>query len=134
MPLHIAKRDREGVQIADMRGRLVVGDEVSAFRTLVDEVSLDKDPRLILNLREVEYIDSTGLGALVMAVAQLKKIAGVTKLLHLNKRNIELLVLTKINTMFEVFDDETDAVNSFFPGREIRKFDILAFVQGLKND
>jgi anti-sigma B factor antagonist len=47
---------------------------------------------------------------------------------------MELLVLTKIDTIFEVFDDETDAVNSFFPGREIKRFDILSFVRQLQDE
>jgi anti-sigma B factor antagonist len=48
---------------------------------------------------------------------------------NLNKRNLELLLLTKLHTIFEVFDDVQEAVNSFFPGREIKRFDILAFVK-----
>ena len=58
----------------------------------------------------------------------------MAKLVHLNRRNMELLVLTKIDTIFEVFDDEQDAVNSFFPGREIKRFDILSFVRQLKEE
>ena len=57
---------------------------------------------------------------------------GIAKLSQLNRRNLELLLLTKIDTIFEVFDDETEAVNSFFPEREIRRFDILDFVQQMK--
>jgi anti-sigma B factor antagonist len=58
----------------------------------------------------------------------------MAKLSQLNRGNLELLLLTKIDTIFEVFDDETEAVNSFFPDREIRRFDILSFVQQLKTD
>ena len=57
---------------------------------------------------------------------------GSVKLLNLSRRNVELLVLTKLETVFEVFADEQDAVNSFFPDREVKKFDILAFVQSHK--
>ena len=134
MPLLINKREREGIRIYDLKGRLIAGEEAAAFRKILDELSLLKESKAILNLQEVAYIDSTGLGALVMAATELKKSAGTTKLLHVNRRNIELLVLTKIDTMFEVFDDEVEAVNSFFPGREIRKFDILSFVQSLKEE
>jgi len=59
----------------------------------------------------------------------LRKAGGALKLLSLNKRNIELLLLTKLTTVFELFADEQDAVNSFFPGREISKFDILSFIE-----
>ena len=69
-----------------------------------------------------------------MLHAQQEKAGGVAKLVHLNRRNLELLLLTKIDTIFEVFDDETDAVNSFFPEREIRRFDILSFVRQLQEE
>jgi len=58
----------------------------------------------------------------------------VAKLVNVNRRNIELIVMTKIDSMFEVFDDETDAINSFFPGREIKRFDILSFVQKMRDE
>jgi anti-sigma B factor antagonist len=77
----------------------------------------------------VEYIDSTGLGTLVVCYNTLQKAGGALKLLNLNCRNTELLILTKLSTVFELFDDEQEAVNSFFPGREIRHFDILSFVE-----
>jgi len=86
----------------------------------------------VLNLAQVDYIDSSGLGALVMSYSTLKKKDGALKLLNLTRRNVELLVLTKLETVFEVFDDEQNAVNSFFPNREIKKFDILAFLQQRK--
>jgi anti-anti-sigma factor len=90
--------------------------------------------KMILNLKEVEYIDSTGLGSLVICFTRMQKAGGVMKLLNLNRRNIELLVLTKLTTVFEVFNDEQDAVNSFFPDRKIKKFDILAFVQSQEEE
>ena len=58
----------------------------------------------------------------------LTKAGGALKLMKVNKRNVELLALTKLHTIFEVFTEEQDAVNSFFPGREVKHFDILKFV------
>jgi anti-sigma B factor antagonist len=66
---------------------------------------------------------------MVVCFTSLRKAAGKLVLLNLNRRQIELLVLTKLSTVFEIFDDEQAAVNSFFPDREIRRFDILSFVQ-----
>ena len=66
---------------------------------------------------------------MVICFTSVHKVGGALKLLNLSRRNIELLVLTKLTTVFELFGDEQDAVNSFFPDREIRKFDILSFVQ-----
>jgi anti-sigma B factor antagonist len=139
MHLEIASRDREGIAILDFKGRITAGQEVGAFREAFEAViavrkSALADPKLILNLMHVDYIDSTGLGAMVMCSTHSKNAGGVAKLVHLNRRNLELLVLTKIDTIFEVFDDETDAVNSFFPEREIKRFDILSFVRQLQNE
>ena len=83
-------------------------------------------------MQRVDYIDSTGLGAVVMSSSALGKVGGSVKLLHLNRRNIELLVATKLTTIFEIFNDEQAAVNSFFPGRDIKPFDILEFVKTQK--
>jgi len=80
-------------------------------------------------LAHIEYIDSTGLGGLVICYTQLRKAGGALKLMQLNRRNVELLALTRLYTVFEVFAEEQDAVNSFFPDRETKRFDILAFVQ-----
>jgi len=85
--------------------------------------------RIVLNLAEVDYIDSTGLGSMVICYTTLQKAGGTLKLLKLNRRNIELLLLTKLSTIFEIFGEEQDAINSFFPEREIKHFDILSFVQ-----
>ena len=134
MHLEISQRDREGVILLDLKGRLVAGDEVGLFRDAVELLSKGAAPKIILNLHGVDYIDSLGLGTMVMCYTRLQKLGGVAKLSQLNRRNLELLLLTKIDTIFEVFDDETEAVNSFFPEREIRRFDILAFVQQIKEE
>jgi anti-sigma B factor antagonist len=134
MHLEITKRDREGVAIIDFKGRITAGEEVGAFRSAFEALTAQPGPKMILNLMHVDYIDSTGLGAMVMCSTHSRNAGGVAKLVHLNRRNLELLVLTKIDTIFEVFDDETEAVNSFFPGREIKRFDILSFVQHLRDE
>jgi anti-sigma B factor antagonist len=129
MALEIQEREREGIVILDLKGRLIVGEPVSSLREKVRELSEAGKVNVILNLEELEYIDSTGLGGLVISYTTLKKAGGALKILHLSKRNVELLVLTKLTTVFDLFGDEQDAVNSFFPNRQIRKFDILNFVQ-----
>lgn len=128
MTLDINRREQEGIVLLDLKGRLIVGDASKLRDTVSDELNL-KRSRIILDLADVEYIDSTGLGCMVICYTSVKKAGGALKLLHLNKRNIELLVLTKLHTIFEVFSDEQDAVNSFFPDRKIERFDILSFVQ-----
>jgi anti-sigma B factor antagonist len=133
MSLDIRESSREGVEILSLKGRLTVG-EASAVREKVSAVAAAGNVNVVLNLENVEYIDSTGLGALVICFTSLKKAGGALKLVNPNKRNVELLLLTKLHTIFEVFNDEQDAVNSFFPDREIRHFDILKFVQAEKDE
>lgn len=134
MSLDIEQREREGVALLDLRGRITMGDEVGTFRTAVEKVAAQAGARLILNMQDVDYVDSTGLGAMVMCSTRLKNTGGIAKLVNVNRRNIELIVMTKIDTIFEVFEDETDAINSFFPGREIKRFDILSFVQKMRDE
>ncbi|MGH9674184.1 MAG: STAS domain-containing protein [Bryobacteraceae bacterium] len=134
MSLDIRQRERENVHVLDLKGRLTVGEETSTLREKLQKMAAEGASNVILNLQEVDYIDSTGLGCLVMCYNTLKRAGGSMKLLHLSKRNVELLILTKLTTVFEMFSDEQDSVNSFFPGREIKKFDILDFVQSRKED
>jgi anti-sigma B factor antagonist len=132
MALDIQQREREGITILDLNGRITVGPEATALREKVAELSAAQTRNLVLDLAGADYIDSTGLGALVMCVTSLRKSGGNVKLLHLNRRNIELLVMTKLATVFEIFTDEQDAVNSYYPDRKIKTFDILDFVQQMK--
>jgi anti-sigma B factor antagonist len=103
--------------------------ESTSVREKINQVAAAGHLNVVMELSEVDYIDSTGLGSLVICFTSLKKQGGALKLVNLNKRNVELLLLTKLHTVFEVFTDLQDAVNSFFPNREIKRFDILSFVQ-----
>lgn len=118
----------------DLKGRITMGPEVGVFRDAVEKAASTEEPKLILNMLGVDYVDSTGLGAMVMCSTSFRKANGAAKLVNVNRRNIELMVMTKIDTIFEVFEDETDAINSFFPGREIKRFDILSFVQKMRDE
>lgn len=127
--MEIQQREREGILILDLNGRLVVGPGAGAVRESINGALAAGHNRIILNLKEVDYIDSTGLGTLVICFTSLQKAGGMLKLCNLNRRNLELLVLTKLSTVFELYNDEQDALNSFFPNREIKRFDILSFIQ-----
>jgi anti-sigma B factor antagonist len=134
MGLEILLREREGVVLLDLRGRITIGDEVSRFREAFAKIGAQPGSRLLLNMLQVDYVDSTGLGALVMCSTLLKNSSGIAKLVNVNRRNIELLVMTRIDAIFEVFDDETDAINSFFPDRTVKRFDILSFVREMNEE
>jgi anti-sigma B factor antagonist len=70
-------------------------------------------------MSQVDFVDSSGLGTLVLCFTTLQQQGGALKLAKLSRRQLELMVLTKLTTVFEIFDSEQDAVNSFFPGRAI---------------
>jgi anti-sigma B factor antagonist len=134
MSLEIEPREREGIHILELNGRITMGDEVTAFRQKLKDLAQIADAKVILNMQHIDYVDSTGLGAIVMGSSAVRATGGIIKLVNLNRRNVELLVATKLATIFEIFNDEQDAVNSFFPGREIKGFDILEFVKMQKQD
>jgi anti-sigma B factor antagonist len=134
MALDIQENDREGIAILELKGRIVVGPEASALREKVSAMDGAGKRNLVLNMTHVDFIDSTGLGALVICATSLRKNQGNIKLVNLNRRNIELLVMTKLATVFEIFTDEQDAVSSYYPDRKIQAFDILSFVQHMKKD
>lgn len=134
MGLEIESREREGIHILELNGRITMGDEVTAFRQKLKDLAQVADAKVILNMQHIDYVDSTGLGAIVVGSSAVRATGGTIKLVNLNRRNVELLVATKLATLFEIFNDEQDAVNSFFPGREIKGFDILEFVKMQKQD
>jgi anti-sigma B factor antagonist len=134
MPLEIHEREREGIVILELSGRITVGPEASAVRDRCSQLAAAGKVNLVLELSGVDFIDSTGLGALVMCATSLRKAGGNVKLVNLNRRNIELLVMTKLATVFEIFTDEQDAINSYYPDRKTKSFDILDFVQRMREE
>jgi len=103
---------RNGVVIITPRGRLTVETEgyfVQAVRRTLDEGRM----RLVLNLADVPYMDSTGLGAIAHAYTSAWRRGGELKLLHVRQRNRHLLAVTRLLTVFDVFDSEEEAVKSF---------------------
>ena len=129
MPLEIREKEVEGIVVLELHGRLVVGPESSEFRRKITQLISTDHKSIILDMKHVDFIDSTGLGTLVIAHMQSQKAEGSVKLLSVSKRNVQLLILTKLSTVFEMFDDEQAAINSFFPDRERKPFDILEFVK-----
>src|SRR6202451_3670854 len=106
--------EKEGIRILDLRGQLKAGDSESTLRSAINALARDNVVNIVLNLAEVPKIDSDGLEALVLCHTQIRKRGGELKLARLNVEHLSLNVLTKLNTVVEVFVDEQDAVNSFF--------------------
>ena len=132
--MQIVEREREGIVIVHCTGQLVAGASTGVVRERLSQLVAAGSIQLILDLGGVTYIDSSGLGALVMCFSTARRAGGSMKLLNLSRRSIELIVLTRLEMVFEVFDEEQSAVTSFFPDREIKKFDILSFLQQHKTE
>ena len=129
MSLHIEQRESEGIVILDLKGPLTLGHGDLELRDRLPALHQSGKVNIILNLKEVTDIDSIGLGTLVFGLARLRKAGGRLALLNLNRTHLKLFLLTKLAIAFEFFDDEQNAVNSFFPDRALKQFDVLDFVQ-----
>ncbi len=112
MQLKISTRTLHGVMIVDCSGRLVFGEESASLREKVKKL-LAQSPKLVLNLNDVNQVDSGGLGTLVSLFTTARNAGGTLKLASLNQRVGDLLQITKLVTIFEVFDDEEKAAKSF---------------------
>jgi anti-sigma B factor antagonist len=112
MQLRMSTRQVDGVLIVDCSGRVVFGEESASLRDTVKKL-LAESPKVVLNLREVNYIDSGGLGTLVSLFTTARNAGGAVKLARLSQRVGDLLQITKLLTIFEVFDDEEVAAQSF---------------------
>ena len=133
MSLEISESSREGIVILALKGRITM-EESDKLREEVQRLTNAGHNKIILDLTHVDYVDSTGLGGMVICYTTIKKMDGALKLVNPNKRNIEMLALTRLHTIFEVFTEPLDAVNSFFPDRAIKRFDVLAFVKSHAKD
>jgi len=129
MDLQIYQREKEGIRILDLRGSLAIGESEAFLRQAVIALADAGFVNVILNFAEVKEIEDDGLHALVFCSAKLVKSAGSLKLLNLGRVHIDLIVLTGLDASFDVFMNEQDAVNSFFPESAVRHFDILEFVK-----
>ena len=127
MELQVHQREKEGIRILDFRGHLLIGDSEALLRKTIVDLAEAGAVNIILNLAGVTEIDDDGLGALIFCYARIVRSGGALKLLSL-PLHLSLMVLTKLDTVFEVFKDEQDAVDSFFPDRAIRRYDVLEFV------
>lgn len=113
MQMTTSTRQVGGVTIVDIRGRIVLGEESAALRELVCDLLRKGHKKILLNLADVNYIDSSGLGNLVSAFTSVRKQAGELKLLNLTNKVHDVMQITKLYTIFDIMDDEGVAVKSF---------------------
>jgi anti-sigma B factor antagonist len=101
------------VSVIDVAGRITLGEGSAALRETLRDMVAKNQNKILLNLADVTYIDSSGIGELVSAYTTVTNTGGQLKLLNLNKRVKDLLQITKLYTVFEVKEDEADAIRSF---------------------
>ena len=131
MSLEIHHRQKEEIEILDLKGCLTMGNEDLVFREEFKRVVEAKMYKVILNLRDVSVIDSAAVGTLVFAHTRLANLGGRLAILNPQLSHLELFVLLKLELFFDVYDDEIDAVNSFFPDRVVTRFDLLTMIEKL---
>lgn len=134
MAFQLTTRETDGVLIIAPLGRLVAGEALEEFRDAIDAAFAAGQYRLVIDMSRTSYIDSSALGCLVVTHTRAQKAGGAMALFGLSLRNLELMILTKLSTIFHLHETEIDAVNSVIPGREAPHFDILEFVQRQRAD
>jgi len=115
MNMTTSTREVGGVTIVDISGRIVLGEESAALRNLVRELLNKGHKKILFNLGDVDYIDSSGLGHLVSAYTSVQTQGGELKLLNLTKKVQDVMQITRLYTVFDIMDDEAAAVRSFAP-------------------
>src|SRR5215472_10454931 len=113
MNMTTSTREVGGVTIVDISGRIVLGEESAALRNLVCDLLAKGHKKILFNLGDVNYIDSSGLGHLVSAFTSVRKQDGELKLLNLTKKVHDLIQITRLYTVFDIMDDEAAALKSF---------------------
>ena len=113
MTMKSTTRQVDGVTIVDLSGRITLGEGSTMLRDIVRDMIAKGNKKILLNLGDVTYIDSSGIGELVSAFTTVRNGGGELKLLNLTKKVHDLLQITKLYTVFDIKDDETNAIKSF---------------------
>ena len=113
MALAIASREVDGVTVVELSGRITLGEGSVQLRDTIRDLIAKGQKHILLDLGEVNYIDSSGLGELVSAYTTARNQGAALKLLKLTKKVHDLLQLTKLYTVFDIYDDEASAIASF---------------------
>ncbi len=113
MTMKTTSRQVNGVTIVDLSGRITLGEGSVVLRDMVRDLLGKGNKHILLNLADVSYIDSSGIGELVSAYTHVRREGGELKLLNLTKKVHDLLQITKLYTVFDIKDDEAQAVAAF---------------------
>ena len=111
--MQIEERVVNNVTILDLKGKITLGEGDEALKDKINSLILQNQKRILLNLADVPYIDSAGLGEIVRTYTTVSRQGGQLKLVNLTKRITDLLAITKLLTVFETFDTEREALQSY---------------------
>ena len=111
--MKLSTRQADGVTVFDISGRVVLGEDTALLRNSVRELLAQGKKKILVNMGEATHIDSSGLGELVTSCVSVRKAGGDMKLLKLTKKVHDVLQVTKLYTVFDIYDDEGKALKSF---------------------
>jgi anti-sigma B factor antagonist len=113
MPVKMVNREVDGVSVVELHGRIVLGEESNSLREIIKGLTAQGKKKIVLNMANIKYIDSAGLGTLVAGHVSAKSQGASVRLCQLGQKFHEVLQLTKLLTVFDVYDTEAAAVGSF---------------------
>jgi anti-sigma B factor antagonist len=132
MHLEIQQREKEGIAILDLKGKIVLGPEDLSLRERLLSL-LDKGIRnVVLKLKEVTHIDTAGVGALMLCTEKFRAAGGRLVLVNLSPAQANIANILRLDSELDIYPDELDAVNSFFPDRAVQHYDILQLVEQVR--
>ncbi len=127
--LEIHQRQGEGIDILDLKGRLVLGGGEVALRDFVQSLFDGGNRKLILNLHGVSEVDTSGMGVLLLLAQQYLEAGEKMVLFSLARTHGKVYEMARLESAVEIYRDELDAINSFFPDRKVVRYDILDYVE-----
>ena len=132
MALRVTRREQDGISILQLKGRLTFGPDDILLNDEIRHALAARRVRLVVDLAGVEKMDSAGLGTLLYARAELRRAGGGLALSNLQPAHRRVLMVAKLDTVFDVFSSDQDAVNSFFADRQVPHYDLLDLVTSIR--
>ena len=132
MGLKVTRREQDGILILRLKGRLTFGHGDTLLSDEIQHALAWRNVRVVIDLSLVDKMDSAGLGALLSARAELQSVGGGLALANLNSAYRKALLVTRLETVLNVYPSEQDAINSFFPERQMPRYDILSVVTTMR--
>jgi anti-anti-sigma factor len=127
--LDIQHREREGIVILDLKGHLVMGAGDITLRDCVESLSDPANRQLILDFAQISEIDTSGMEVLLFLAQQYRNAGGKLVLFNLAHTHGKVYEMARLETVIEIYRDELDAINSFFPDRKVTRYDILEYIE-----